>query len=99
MALQWMILGYVVAAEAVVALLLTLPSPTVVKSRIISLVSLILQPAMSIVPFAGFQLLDLYWKKEHRLMCTAEVCTAAERDRYEKAVSPSFRLWFGYVRD
>uniref|UniRef100_A0A7N0TGG6 Endoplasmic reticulum transmembrane protein n=1 Tax=Kalanchoe fedtschenkoi TaxID=63787 RepID=A0A7N0TGG6_KALFE len=86
MALQWMILAYVVAAEAVVALLLTLPSPTVVKSRLISLVSLILQPAMSIVPFAGFQLLDLYWKNEHRLMCTAEVCTAAERDRYEKAI-------------
>lgn len=30
---------------------------------------------------------DLYWKNEHRLMCTSEVCTAAERDRYEKSVS------------
>ncbi|KEH27880.1 B-cell receptor-associated-like protein [Medicago truncatula] len=27
---------------------------------------------------------DIYWKAEHRLMCTSDVCTAAERDRYEK---------------
>ncbi|KAL1824849.1 hypothetical protein ACET3Z_011627 [Daucus carota] len=40
---------------------------------------------MFVVPFAGFQLLDIYWKNEHRLMCTGEICTAAERDRYEKA--------------
>ncbi|KAL9664863.1 hypothetical protein QQ045_020272 [Rhodiola kirilowii] len=86
MALQWMILAYVVAAEAVVALLLTLPSPKVIKSKLISLIALILQPAMCIVPFAGFQLLDLYWKSEHRLSCTSEVCTATERDRYEKAI-------------
>ncbi|CAM8876468.1 unnamed protein product [Rhodiola kirilowii] len=86
MALQWMILAYVVAAEAIVALLLTLPSPKVIKSKLISLIALILQPAMCIVPFAGFQLLDLYWKSEHRLSCTSEVCTATERDRYEKAI-------------
>ncbi|KAI3891683.1 hypothetical protein MKX03_033291, partial [Papaver bracteatum] len=85
MALQWLILAYVVAAEAVVALLLTLPSPKLVKSRIVSLTSLILQPAIGIVPFAAFQLLDIYWKNEHRLMCTSDVCTAAERDRYEKS--------------
>ncbi|KAK9276508.1 hypothetical protein L1049_006042 [Liquidambar formosana] len=86
MALQWVILEYVVAAEAALALVLTLPSPKVIKSRIVSLISLILQPAIGIIPFAAFQLLDLYWKKEHRLMCTAEDCTAAERDRYEKSI-------------
>jgi hypothetical protein len=59
MALQWMILTYVVAAEAVIALLLTLPSPKYIKSTIVSLVSLILQPALFIIPFAGFQLLGL----------------------------------------
>ncbi|KAA8541406.1 hypothetical protein F0562_025369 [Nyssa sinensis] len=85
MALQWMILAYVVAAEAVLALLLTLPSPKLIKSRLVSLISLILQPSLFIVPFAGFQLLDIYWKNEHRLMCTGEICTAAERDRYEKS--------------
>ncbi|RZC74874.1 hypothetical protein C5167_050356 [Papaver somniferum] len=91
MALQWLILAYVVAAEAVVALLLTLPSPKLVKSRIVSLISLILQPAIGIVPFAAFQLLDIYWKNEHRLMCTSDVCTAAERDRYEKSIYKSQR--------
>ncbi|GMH03933.1 hypothetical protein Nepgr_005772 [Nepenthes gracilis] len=86
MALQWMILTYVVAAEAAVALLLTLPSPRLLKFRLVSFVSLVLQPCMFIVPFAGFQLLDIYWKNENRLMCTSEICTAAERDRYEKSI-------------
>ncbi|GKV46791.1 hypothetical protein SLEP1_g53757 [Rubroshorea leprosula] len=85
MALQWMILTYVVAAEAALALLVTLPSPKLVKKRLVSLVSLILQPALFVVPFAGFQLLDIYWKNEHRLVCTSEICSAAERDRYEKS--------------
>lgn len=57
MALQWMILTYVVAAEAAVAILLTLPSPKLLKNRLVSLVALVLQPALFIVPFAGFQLL------------------------------------------
>ncbi|KAI3455096.1 hypothetical protein Pfo_011759 [Paulownia fortunei] len=86
MALQWVILAYVVAAEAAVAILLTLPSPKAVKSRIVSLISLILQPSLFIIPFSAFQLLDIYWKNEHRLMCTGETCTAAERDRYEKSI-------------
>ncbi|KAB1669184.1 hypothetical protein ERO13_D11G001900v2 [Gossypium hirsutum] len=91
MALQWMILTYMVAAEAALALLLTLPSPKLLKNRLVSLISLILQPALFIVPFAGFQLLDIYWKNEHRLMCTSEICTAAERDRYEKSFYKSQR--------
>ncbi|KAK4778810.1 hypothetical protein SAY86_006338 [Trapa natans] len=86
MALQWMILTYVLAAEVALALILTLPSPKVLKYNLISLVSLILQPALFIVPFAGFQLLDIYWKNEHRLKCTSDICTAAERDRYEKSI-------------
>ncbi|KAK6148006.1 hypothetical protein DH2020_018918 [Rehmannia glutinosa] len=91
MALQWMILAYVVAAEAAVAILLTLPSPKAVKSRIVSLISLNLQPSLFIIPFSAFQLLDIYWKNEHRLMCTGEICTAAERDRYEKSIYKSQR--------
>ncbi|XP_010069441.2 uncharacterized protein LOC104456365 [Eucalyptus grandis] len=86
MALQWMILTYVVAAEAAVAFLLTLPSPKFLKNHLVSFVSLVLQPALFVVPFAGFQLLDIYWKSEHRLSCTSDICTAAERDRYEKAI-------------
>ncbi|XP_050378602.1 uncharacterized protein LOC126795918 [Argentina anserina] len=86
MGLQWMILTYVVAAEAAMALLLTLPAPKLVKTRFVSLISLILQPALFVVPFAGFQLLDIYWKMEHRLTCTSDVCTASERDRSEKSL-------------
>ncbi|XP_010461666.1 PREDICTED: uncharacterized protein LOC104758145 [Camelina sativa] len=86
MALQWLILSYVVAAEVVITLMLTLPYPMLIKKRVVQLVSLILQPAASIVAFAGFQLLDLYWKAEHRLSCSSEVCTATERDRSEKSI-------------
>ncbi|KAK8503972.1 hypothetical protein V6N13_021748 [Hibiscus sabdariffa] len=117
MALQWLILTYVVAAEAAVALLLTLPYPKLLKNRLVSLFSLIVQPALFIVPFSGFHLLglrslslsipfpfvfsaftetvlsfsllllaDIYWKNEHRLECTSEICTAEERDRYEKSI-------------
>ncbi|NP_001297404.1 uncharacterized protein LOC101243717 [Solanum lycopersicum] len=86
MALQWMILTYVVAAEAAIAILLTLPSPKPLKSRFVSLISLALQPSLFVVPFSVFQLLDIYWKNEHRLMCTGEICTASERDRYEKSI-------------
>ncbi|XP_047977561.1 uncharacterized protein LOC125219582 [Salvia hispanica] len=91
MALQWMIMAYLVAAEAALAVVLTLPSPKAIRSRIVAAVSLILKPALFIVPFAGFQLLDIYWKNEHRLMCTGEVCTAAERNRYEKSMYKSQR--------
>ena len=59
MALQWMILTYVVAAEAAMALLLTVPWPKPIRHRFVSLVSLILQPSLFIVPFAAFQLLGL----------------------------------------
>ncbi|OIW21492.1 hypothetical protein TanjilG_05141 [Lupinus angustifolius] len=86
MALQWLILTYIVAVEVALAVIITLPSPKLLRNRIVSLVSLILQPALFVIPFAGFQLLDLYWKNEHRLTCTSEVCTATERDRYEKAI-------------
>lgn len=128
-----MLLAYTVAVEAAIAILLTVPSPKLLKKRFVSLISLILQPALFVVPFAGFQILgfppfsyltffyfdfvsffsfqisirnlrsdldfcfggffflwycvDIYWKNEHRLMCTSEICTAAERDRYEKSVS------------
>ncbi|KAI5329407.1 hypothetical protein L3X38_028804 [Prunus dulcis] len=57
MALQWMILTYLVAAEAALAFLLTLPAPKLLKNQFVSLLSLILQPALFIFPFAGFQLL------------------------------------------
>ena len=75
MALQWMILTYLVAAEAVLAFLLTIPSPKLLKKRLVSLVSLVLQPSLFIVPFAGFQLLGNFfvsWENVLRL-CLASV--------------------------
>lgn len=86
MALQWVMLGYVVLAEALASLLLTFPWPKMLKSHLVKIVSSLLQPAMGIVPFAIFQLLDIYWKNEHRLMCTYEACTSVERDRYERSI-------------
>lgn len=86
MALQWMILACVVAVEAAVAALVTLPAPRSVRGQIVALTSLLLQPLSSVIPFAAFNLLDIYWKKEHRLMCTSEVCTAEERIRFEKSI-------------
>ena len=64
MALQWMILTYVVAAKPATSLLLTLPSPKLIKEY--CLVSLIYRlfynlRSSSIVPFAGFQLLGLFF--------------------------------------
>ncbi|KAL6183706.1 hypothetical protein ACLB2K_045117 [Fragaria x ananassa] len=64
MALQWMILTYVVAAEAAIALLLTLPASKLL-TRFVSLISLILQPALFVVPFVGFQLLDVHLRHLH----------------------------------
>ncbi|KAI0507153.1 uncharacterized protein LOC110098666 [Dendrobium catenatum] len=86
MALQWLILEYVVAAEAAIAVLLTLPWPKTIRSRIVALISKLLQPFASLIPFAVFNLLDLYWKNEHRLKCSSEVCTEEERVHYERSV-------------
>ncbi|KAF9667472.1 hypothetical protein SADUNF_Sadunf15G0026600 [Salix dunnii] len=61
MGLQWMILTYVVAAEAAIAALLTLPSPKLLKDGLVSLISLLLQPALFIVPCSGFLLLGLFF--------------------------------------
>ena len=60
MALQWMILACVVAAEAAVAALLTLPAPRAVRAQIVGLTSLLLQPFAAVLPFAAFQLLGAW---------------------------------------
>eukprot|EP00268_Persea_americana_P029365 TRINITY_DN2840_c0_g1_i5.p1 TRINITY_DN2840_c0_g1~~TRINITY_DN2840_c0_g1_i5.p1 ORF type:complete len:273 (+),score=7.03 TRINITY_DN2840_c0_g1_i5:109-819(+) len=100
MELQWMILSYIVAAEVVIVLMLTVPLPKFVKSRVVSLVSAILPPSVSIVRFAAsqatgrplsflmifFSLVGICWKNGHRLMCTGEACTASDRDRYEISI-------------
>ncbi|KAI9080079.1 hypothetical protein K1719_038012 [Acacia pycnantha] len=88
MELQWMFLTYVVAAEAAIAVLLTLPSPKLFKNRFASLIPSILQPFYFIAPISWMvvEFNDIYWNNERLLMCTSEVCTATERDKYEKSI-------------
>lgn len=40
--------------------------------------------------YVSWLFIDIYWKNEHRLTCTSEICTTAERDHFEKSVSFSF---------
>ncbi|MCO5548697.1 hypothetical protein L7F22_002156 [Adiantum nelumboides] len=86
MALQWVMLGAAATAEALLALLLTVPYPPPLRRRLVALIASLLQPALGIIPFAAFQLLDIYWKNEHRLNCSSDVCTLPERDRYERSL-------------
>jgi len=69
MALQWMILACVVAVEAAVAALVTLPAPRAVRGQIVGLTSLLLQPLASVIPFAAFQLLGACVAPSSRTSC------------------------------
>jgi hypothetical protein len=91
MALQWMLLGVVVVAEVVILLLLTAPLPRPLAQKVVDFVRKILQPGLAIVPFAIFQLLEVYWKYEHRITCNQDVCTTLERDRFQRSVFKSER--------
>ncbi|CAM6086109.1 unnamed protein product [Calypogeia fissa] len=91
MALEWMVLGAVVAVEAVLLLIVTSPLPTSLVKTVVNLYRQILQPMLAVIPFALFQLLDVYWKYEHRISCTHEHCTTTERDRFEKSMFKSQR--------
>ncbi|KAM0952810.1 putative B-cell receptor-associated protein [Dioscorea sansibarensis] len=59
MGLQWTIMAVAVAVavEAVLSLLLTLPSPKLLKERLNAVISLLLHPTAGVVPFAAFQLI------------------------------------------
>lgn len=57
MALQWMILGFLAAVEAVLVLLVTLPVPKPLRAQVLKLIKPVLQPGLAVVPFALFQLL------------------------------------------
>ncbi|KAJ7558894.1 hypothetical protein O6H91_04G060900 [Diphasiastrum complanatum] len=84
MALQWVILGAVTAFEALLVLVLTLPLPRPIKFQVVRLVSSLLQPLLALIPFAIFTLLDIYWKYENVTKCTSDICTAYEKNHYEK---------------
>ncbi|KAL3701830.1 hypothetical protein R1sor_019852 [Riccia sorocarpa] len=85
MALEWMVMGAAAGVEAVLLLLLTLPLPKPLAKNIVKLMKAALRPLMAVLPFALFQLLDVYWKYENRISCATEHCSILERDRYEKS--------------
>ncbi|MFS7953876.1 putative B-cell receptor-associated protein [Helianthus anomalus] len=60
MALEWVVLGYAVAAEANMILLLTLPSLDSLCKGLIAVTTSLLKPFLSVVPFCLFLLADIY---------------------------------------
>lgn len=84
--LQWIALGAVVGFEALLVLVVSLPLHRNVRAWLVPNLRPILQPMLAVVPFALFQLLDVYWKYEHKMRCEGVNCTAADRDRYEKSM-------------
>jgi preprotein translocase subunit Sec63 len=91
MALQWFLLGVVAAVEAAVLLLLSAPMPREVSKQVLEFVRRILQPGLAVVPFALFQLLEVYWKYEHRINCAKQECSPFERDRFQRSFYKSHR--------
>ncbi|KAL3850884.1 hypothetical protein ACJIZ3_012766 [Penstemon smallii] len=93
MALEWVILGYVAAAEATMVLLLTLPQcMNPLRKGIISVTGNLLKPFLSVVPFCLFLLMDIYWKYETRPSCDSpESCTPSELSRHQKSTLKSQR--------
>ncbi|GAA0147430.1 membrane traffic protein [Lithospermum erythrorhizon] len=88
MALEWVVLSYATAAEAIMVLLLTLPVPGLHQLRkgLVSVCVNMLKPFLSVIPFCLFLLVDIYWKYESRPKCSsAEACTAAEYLRHQKS--------------
>lgn len=92
MALEWVVLGYAAAAEAIMILLLTLPGLEPLRKGLISVTKALLKPFFSVIPFCLFLLLDIYWKYEMRPSCVSlNACTHAEHLRHHKSVMKSQR--------
>ncbi|KAF6144643.1 hypothetical protein GIB67_006135 [Kingdonia uniflora] len=91
MALEWVVLGYAAAAEAVMVLLLTLPGFHPLRKGLTSVTKNLLKPFLSIVPFCLFLLMDIYWKYETRPSCEDDSCTPTEYLRHQKSIMKSQR--------
>jgi hypothetical protein len=91
MALQWYLLGVVAAVEAAVLLLLSAPLPQGLAKQVLEFVKRSLQPGLAVVPFAVFQLLEVYWKYEHRINCGKTECSPFDRDRFQRSLFKSQR--------
>lgn len=91
MALEWTVLAYAVAAEAIILLLVTMPGLERLRKGLVAVSRSSLQPLMAIIPFCLFLLLDIYWKFEHMPKCEGPACTVAEQTRHAKSVMKSQR--------
>ncbi|KAI3466951.1 hypothetical protein Pfo_023614 [Paulownia fortunei] len=93
MALEWVVLSYVAAAEATMVLLLTLPPGlNPLRKGVISVTRNLLKPLLAVVPFCLFLLLDIYWKYDTRPRCKSpESCTPTELMRHQKSTLKSQR--------
>ena len=92
MALEWVVLGYAAAAEAVMLLLMTFPGLGGLQKGLVAVTKSALKPFLAVVPFCLFQMLDIYWKYETRPSCGDErACTPSEYLRHQKSVMKSQR--------
>ncbi|EFJ16535.1 hypothetical protein SELMODRAFT_407584 [Selaginella moellendorffii] len=91
MALEWGALALVVAAEGILLLFATFPGSHKFVKGIVAVLRSALQPLLSIVPFALFLLLDLYWKYENHPRCEGPSCTIVEREHHAKSQMKSQR--------
>lgn len=91
MALEWVVLGYAAAAEAIMVLLLTLPGLDGLRKGLIAVTRNLLKPFLSVVPFCLFLLMDIYWKYETRPTCESDSCTPSEYLRHQKSIMKSQR--------
>ncbi|XP_018826615.2 uncharacterized protein LOC121258240 [Juglans microcarpa x Juglans regia] len=92
MALEWVVLGYVAGAEAVMVLLLTIPGLEGIRKGLIAVTRNLLKPFLSVVPFCLFLLMDIYWKYETRPQCKSpDSCSPSEYLRHQKSIIKSQR--------
>ena len=91
MALEWIVLTYIVGAEAIILLLVTLPGFQVLRKGLISVARSALQPLLTVIPFCLFLLLDIYWKFEHMPKCSGPECTLVEKTRHAKSMMKTQR--------
>nr|XP_043623109.1 uncharacterized protein LOC122594872 [Erigeron canadensis] len=92
MALEWVMLGYATGAEVIMVMLLTLPGLGPLRKGLIAVISNLLKPFLSVVPFSLFLFMDIYWKYENRIDCeSTDSCTPTELLRQQKSIMKSQR--------
>ncbi|XP_010509009.1 PREDICTED: uncharacterized protein LOC104785488 [Camelina sativa] len=91
MALEWTILAYATAAEAIMVILLTMPGPNFLRKGLAVVTRRLLKLLLAIIPFCVFLLMDIYWKYETRISCDGDSCTVSELLHYQKSIFKSQR--------